>query len=121
LPALFRAEKIQRRVARAGFDWPNINPVLDKVEEEFREFREAIRNNDAVNAEEELGDILFALVNVARHKKICAEDALRLTIKKFARRFSYIEDRYAEQGRDIMKATLEDLDVYWEESKKTVG
>jgi len=121
LPALFRAEKIQRRVARAGFDWPDINPVLDKVEEEFREFREAIRNNDAVNAEEELGDILFALVNVARHKKICAEDALRLTIKKFARRFSYIEDRYAEQGRDIMKASLEDLDVYWEESKKTVG
>jgi tetrapyrrole methylase family protein / MazG family protein len=121
LPALFRAEKIQRRVARAGFDWADINPVLDKVEEEFQEFREAVRNNDAQNAEEELGDILFALVNVARHKKICAEDALRLTIKKFARRFSYIEDRYAEQGRDILKATLEDLDTYWEESKKTVG
>lgn len=121
LPALFRAEKMQRRVARAGFDWTDMNPVLDKVEEEFREFREAIDKNNAAEAEEELGDILFALVNVARHKNICAEDALRLTIKKFARRFSYIEDRYTEQGKDIHEATLEDMDKYWEESKGVVG
>jgi len=121
LPALFRAEKIQRRVARAGFDWTDMNPVLDKVEEEFREFREAVHNNNAAEAEEELGDILFALVNVARHRNICAEDALRLTIKKFARRFSYIEDRYTELGKDIHKASLEEMDRYWEESKKIVG
>jgi tetrapyrrole methylase family protein / MazG family protein len=121
LPALFKAEKIQRRVAKAGFDWKDITPVLDKVEEEFREFREALLKGDHKNAEEELGDILFALVNVGRHKRISAEDALRVTIKKFARRFRYIEDRYNEQGKDIHKAPLEEMDRYWEESKKVIG
>jgi MazG family protein len=121
LPALFRAEKMQRRVARVGFDWKDMNPVLDKVEEEFAEFRQAVHDNNQQDAEEELGDILFALVNVARHKNICAEDALRLTTKKFARRFRYIEDKYAELGKDIHAATLEEMDAYWEESKKVVG
>jgi tetrapyrrole methylase family protein / MazG family protein len=121
LPALFRAEKIQRRVARVGFDWNDMNPVLDKVEEEFREFREAVKNNDLENVEEELGDILFALVNVGRHKNICAEDALRKTVKKFGRRFCYIEDRYKELGKDIHSATLKEMDVLWEESKGVVG
>ena len=119
LPALFRAEKMQRRVARVGFDWSDMNPVLDKVEEEFAEFRQAIANNDHDNAEEELGDILFALVNVGRHKNICAEDALRATVKKFARRFRYIEDAFTAQGRDIHKATLQEMDALWEESKKS--
>lgn len=121
LPALFRAEKIQRRVARVGFDWKDMNPVLDKVEEEFAEFRQAVKNNDQPGAEEELGDILFALVNVARHKNICAEDALRMTTKKFARRFRFIEDKYNELGKDIHAASLEEMDVFWEESKKVVG
>jgi tetrapyrrole methylase family protein/MazG family protein len=121
LPALFRAEKMQRRVARVGFDWKDMNPVLDKVEEEFAEFRQAVHDNNQQDAEEELGDILFALVNVARHKNICAEDALRLTTKKFARRFRYIEDKYAELGKDIHAASLEEMDAYWEESKKIVG
>ena len=119
LPALFRAEKMQRRVARVGFDWSDMNPVLDKVEEEFAEFRQAIANTDHHNAEEELGDILFALVNVGRHKNICAEDALRATVKKFARRFRYIEDAFTAQGRDIHKATLQEMDALWEESKKS--
>ena len=121
LPALFRAEKMQRRVARVGFDWKDMNPVLDKVEEEFAEFRQAVHGNNQREAEEELGDILFALVNVARHKNICAEDALRLTTKKFARRFRYIEDKYNELGKDIPAASLEEMDAYWEESKKVVG
>lgn len=119
LPALFKAEKIQRRVARVGFDWTDPNPVMDKVEEEFREFRQAIAGKNQEDAEEELGDILFALVNVARHHNICAEDALRLTVKKFARRFRYIEDKYKELGKDLHSATLEEMDRYWEESKKT--
>ncbi len=121
LPALFRAEKMQRRVARVGFDWTDMEPVLDKVEEEFAEFRRAVNNNDPTNAKEELGDILFALVNVARHKNICAEDALRATVKKFARRFRYIEDWYAESGKNLPSATLEEMDKVWEQSKKTVG
>ena len=121
LPALFRAEKMQRRVARAGFDWKDINPVFDKVEEEFREFREAILEGNDEHAAEELGDIMFSLVNVARHHKISAEDALRMTTRKFARRFRFIEDKFKETGKDIQSATLEEMDRYWDESKKVVG
>ncbi|MBD3420372.1 MAG: nucleoside triphosphate pyrophosphohydrolase [Chitinivibrionales bacterium] len=121
LPALFRAEKVQRRVAKVGFDWDDMGPVLDKVEEEFAEFREAVEKGDIHHAEEELGDIFFALVNVARHKKICAEDALRLTVKKFIRRFRYIEDNYAASHRDIQEASLKELDEFWERSKRAVG
>jgi len=117
LPALFRAEKIQRRVARVGFDWKDITPVLDKVEEEFREFREALLSGNQSHAAGELGDIIFALVNVARHNGICAEDAVRLTVKKFASRFRYIEDRMNEKNKPLKEATLEELDRYWEESK----
>ncbi|MBD3343873.1 MAG: nucleoside triphosphate pyrophosphohydrolase [Chitinivibrionales bacterium] len=121
LPALFRAEKVQRRVARIGFDWTDMKPVLDKVEEEFGEFREALAMDDQEHAMEELGDIMFALVNVARHNKICAEDALRMTVKKFINRFRYIEDQYKKQGKDIRKASLEEMDLFWNESKGKVG
>jgi len=118
LPALFRAEKMQRRVAQVGFDWNNAEPALDKVEEEFQEFREAATSGNAAHAEEELGDILFALVNVARHYKISAENALRAATYKFAKRFRYVEDRFREIGKDMREAELEEMDVYWEESKK---
>ena len=121
LPALFRAEKMQRRVAKVGFDWKDISPVLDKVEEEFNEFREAILEGDNAHAGEELGDIIFALVNVARHHNISAEEAVRSTTYKFARRFRYIEDKFKELGKDISSASLEEMDRYWEESKPIVG
>jgi tetrapyrrole methylase family protein / MazG family protein len=118
MPALFRAEKMQRRVARVGFDWKDTRPVFAKVVEEFNEFRAALAHRSRREAEEELGDILFALVNVARHHDICAEDALRAATRKFARRFRYIEDRFAGAGKDIRKATLRQMDRYWEEAKK---
>ncbi len=118
MPALFRAEKMQRRVSRVGFDWTAVKPVLDKVVEEFNEFREAIESGNQDHAEEELGDIMFALVNVARHHKICAEDALRKTTHKFARRFRYIEDRVKESGKDITATSLEEMDRYWDEAKE---
>lgn len=121
MPALFRAEKMQRRVARVGFDWEEIEPALDKVEEEFGEFREALAQGDQEHAAEELGDIIFALVNVARHKGICAEDAVRNTTNKFARRFRYIEDAFKKIGRTVQGATLEEMDAFWEESKGVVG
>jgi len=121
LPALFRAEKMQRRVAKVGFDWKDINPVLDKVEEEFQEFREAIIAGNDANANEELGDIIFSLVNVARHHNISAEEALRSTTYKFARRFRYIEDKFKELGKDISKSSLDEMDKYWDESKSVVG
>ncbi|MDR2728211.1 MAG: nucleoside triphosphate pyrophosphohydrolase [Chitinispirillales bacterium] len=119
LPALFRAEKIQKRVAQVGFDWKTMKPVLDKVEEEFREFRTALENGDDANAQEEIGDLLFALVNVARHQKISAENALRAATQKFAKRFRFIEDKFKESGKDINKAALEEMDIYWNQSKLT--
>ncbi|MBN1575710.1 MAG: nucleoside triphosphate pyrophosphohydrolase [Chitinispirillaceae bacterium] len=121
LPALLRAEKIQRRVARVGFDWHDSGPALDKVEEEFGEFRQALASGDNAHVLEELGDILFALVNVARHKGICAEEALRAANNKFSRRFRYIEDACTKAGIDIKKASLEELDRFWEAGKKVVG
>jgi tetrapyrrole methylase family protein / MazG family protein len=121
MPALFRAEKMQRRVAKVGFDWKDAGPVLDKVEEEFREFRDEITAGNDLHAAEELGDILFALVNVARHHAICAENALRIATMKFARRFRYIEEKFRETGKDIQQATLEEMDRYWEESKGVTG
>lgn len=121
LPALFRAEKIQRRAAKVGFDWDDPGPVFNKVEEEFREFRHEIERNEPEKAEEELGDILFALVNVARHRGIHAETALNRTIDKFSRRFRYVEQSFVNRGRSIEDATLEEMDRYWEESKKITG
>ena len=118
LPALFRAEKMQKRAAQVGFDWKSIDPVLDKVEEEFAEFREAVKNGDTQNAHEEIGDLLFALVNVARHHKISAENALRAAVNKFAKRFRYVENKFKESGKDMREATLEEMDVYWEEAKR---
>jgi tetrapyrrole methylase family protein/MazG family protein len=121
LPALFRAEKVQRRVAKVGFDWKDVRPALDKVEEEFAEFREAVLSGNNDHASEELGDIIFALVNVARHHSISAEDAVRQTTNKFERRFRYIESKVEESGRTIYQATFEEMDRLWEESKKVVG
>jgi tetrapyrrole methylase family protein/MazG family protein len=121
LPALFRAEKVQRRVARVGFDWDDSSAAFDKVDEEIKEFREALAGGKHEHAFEELGDIIFALVNVARHHNISAEDALRNTTRKFIRRFKYIEDKLKENGYDIHNCTLEQMDLYWEESKKIVG
>ena len=108
---------MQKRAAQAGFDRKSIDPVLDKVEEEFAEFREAVKNGDTQNAHEEIGDLLFALVNVARHHKISAENALRAAVNKFAKRFRYVENKFKESGKDMREATLEEMDVYWEESK----
>lgn len=118
LPSLFRAEKIQHRVARSGFDWKDIAPVFDKVEEEFKEFREAYTNGETEHAEEELGDILFSLVNSARHAGISAEDALRKANKKFEKRFRYIEDKLKEIGKTVQDSSLEEMDSFWEQSKK---
>ncbi|MBD3242644.1 MAG: nucleoside triphosphate pyrophosphohydrolase, partial [Chitinivibrionales bacterium] len=121
LPALFFAEKVQRRVARVGFDWTEMKPVLDKVEEEFAEFRQAMEDGDTEHAEEELGDIMFALVNVARHRRICAEDALRRTVHKFMRRFRYVEQALQVRGASPADSTLEEMDRLWEQSKGEVG
>ena len=119
LPALLRAEKIQKRAARVGFDWTSIGPVIDKLEEELGELRHelAAGQQDQARVADELGDVLFAVANLARHCKIDPEAALRSTNDKFERRFRYLEQRLAEQGRKPADATLEEMEALWQEAK----
>lgn len=121
LPALLRAEKIQKRAARVGFDWKELDPVIDKIEEELGELRAelAAGNVDQTRLNDELGDVLFAVANLARHCKVDPEAALRSTNDKFERRFRHIERRLAESGRKPADATLEEMEALWQEAKKT--
>lgn len=123
LPALTRAQRIGEKVSRVGFDWADERGSFAKVEEEVAELRVAIDAKDAAAIEEELGDALFALVNLSRHANVDAEGALRRTIDKFTRRFSHVESRvkelhgsFGEPGRGTLP--LEVLDGYWEEAKR---
>ena len=118
LPALLRACKIQKKVAKVGFDWPDMAPVADKVREEWQEFREALAQGDAEARENELGDLLFALVNYGRHAGIEPETALNGTNNRFTRRFRHVEDRVHESGRDWQDFSLDELDAFWEEAKR---
>ena len=119
LPALLRAEKIQKRAARVGFDWKETAPVIDKIEEELGELRAEITAGtvDQARLTDELGDVLFAVANLARHCKVDPEAALRATNDKFERRFGYIERRLAEQGRKPADATLLEMETLWQEAK----
>jgi nucleoside triphosphate diphosphatase len=122
LPALLRAEKIQKRAARVGFDWKQTDPVIDKIEEELGELRAELEAGDVDQARltDELGDVLFAVANLARHCKIDPEAALRATNDKFERRFRHIERRLAEAGRKPADATLEEMEALWQEAKTRV-
>ena len=115
LPALAQAQEYQDRAARVGFDWPQIEGVLDKVAEEIQEIRGATSFEEV---SEELGDLFFVLVNLARWKKVDAESALRETNLKFKRRFDYVEQGAKRQERSLSDMTLEEMDALWEESKK---
>ncbi|WP_445363751.1 nucleoside triphosphate pyrophosphohydrolase [Microbulbifer sp. ANSA003] len=117
LPALTRAAKLQKRASRVGFDWPNIDGVLDKIEEEVAELREAVTNGDTEHAKEELGDLLFSCVNASRHLKVDPEAALRGCSRKFERRFGYVESSLHSEGRQVSEATLEELDRLWDKAK----
>ncbi len=119
LPALMRAEKLQKRAARVGFDWKTIGPVIDKIEEELGELRSemAVGNRVPDRIADELGDVLFAVANLARHCKVDPEAALRSTNDKFERRFRYVERRLADQGRRPSEATLEEMEALWQEAK----
>lgn len=117
LPGLWRAEKIQKKAAKAGFDWPDVEGALLKLEEEVRELREAVENGGD-RARDELGDVIFSAVNVARFIKKDPEEAVHGTCEKFIRRFSYIEEAAAEAGRELGKMTLEEMDELYERGKK---
>ena len=119
LPALRHAQKLQSRAAVAGFDWNNIQPVLEKLEEEIAELKEAIETGtDLQEVQSELGDLLFCCVNLARHLEFDAETCLRMSNHKFAGRFRYIEQRLTLQGKGFDKASLEEMDKLWEEAKQ---
>ncbi|SDQ46844.1 ATP diphosphatase [Pseudomonas sp. UC 17F4] len=118
LPALSRAAKLQKRAAQVGFDWPHALPVLDKVREELDEVLQAMADDDSVALADELGDLLFAAVNLARHLKVDPENALRGANKKFERRFRFIEQALRDIGRPIEDCTLEDMDALWGEAKR---
>ena len=118
LPALMRAAKLQKRAARVGFDWPNISQVLDKIQEETQELVEAKKTLTQTEVVEEYGDLMFVMVNLGRHLKVDAEEALRGANMKFTRRFQYIENELARQGLSPEKSNLNDMDKLWNDAKK---
>ena len=118
MPAVQRAAKLQKRAAGVGFDWTDSTDILNKLEEELRELREA--TNGSVNLDdisEELGDLMFCCINFGRHYQIDSEIALRNTNDKFVRRFNYIEESFGKQNKSLDDATLEEMDALWDEAK----
>lgn len=117
LPALMRAEKLQKRAARVGFDWPDIENVLAKITEEARELSEARAALPQEKIEEEMGDLLFVMANLARHLKVDPEVVLRAANAKFIRRFRYIEAELDRQGSSCEQSTLAEMDALWDRAK----
>jgi len=119
LPALKRAQMIQERVARVGFDWEDKEDVYRKIIEEIDELKQAIKEKKKRHVEEELGDLYFALVNLTRHLKIDAEHALNLANNKFIGRFNKLEQRFKDNKQNLSDATLAEMDKVWEEIKRS--
>lgn len=118
LPALIKAYRIQGKAKGVGFDWNNVAPVWDKVKEELDEFREEADASNRDAMEDEMGDILFSIVNICRFYKINPEDALERTNRKFIRRFSYVEEQTIAKGRSMKDMSLDEMDVLWNEAKR---
>jgi len=118
LPALLRAHQLQARAARVGFDWEHADQVFSKVIEEMKEFEEAFQAKDHRGMEDELGDLLFALVNIGRFIEVNPEDALRKSISRFISRFRHIEEEIARQGKEWADVSLEEMEMLWQEAKE---
>jgi MazG family protein len=118
LPALVEAQQIASRAASVGFDWETPEQVLEKLQEELAEFAEARRRASAAELEDELGDLLFVLVNLARFVKVDPEQALRRTNAKFRQRFGYIERKLAERGKRFEESNIEEMEALWQEAKR---
>ena len=118
LPALIRARRIQAKAANVGFDWNELSPVLDKIDEEMLELKEAVAMKDPENIRDEMGDVLFSLVNLSRFLDINPEHALRMTISKFETRFSEVEKELKKKGKSLIDSTLEEMDEIWNSVKK---
>jgi len=120
LPQLAQAVKLQKKASKVGFDWNDKHAVLAKIREELDEFEEEMDNNDNAAQTDELGDILFALANLARHLKIDPDTALRGTNMKFRKRFAYIEQNIDKTGVSLKEASLRAMDALWDEAKGKV-
>lgn len=118
MPALMQAVKIQKKVSKVGFDWPDVVPVFDKIREELDELEEAMKEQNTLHVEEEMGDVLFAVSNLARHLDVAPDVALNKTNIKFRRRFGRIEALVSAQNKNLTDCSLEVLDRYWEQAKR---
>jgi len=118
MPALARAQSISRRAAHLGFEWPDIEPVWAKVDEEMHELKEAVTSGDRTRVGEEFGDLLFTMVNIARFLDVESEEVLAQTVDRFTRRFRHIETRLRQANREFAQSNIEEMDRYWEEAKK---
>jgi len=118
LPALTRADKMQQRAARVGFDWPDVRPVWDKLSEEINEVREAVASDNTSAVEDEIGDLLFTVVNLARHLSIDPEVSLTRSTAKFEKRFRRVEQLAASQNNELNTLDLPALDALWDRAKK---
>ena len=118
LPSLIKAFRMQEKASHVGFDWNTPQGAVDKVMEEFEELKVELEAGNKENAEAELGDLLFSIINVARMYKIHPDNALEKTNRKFMRRFNYVEEKAIEQGKNLKDMTLEEMDGYWNEAKR---
>jgi uncharacterized protein YabN with tetrapyrrole methylase and pyrophosphatase domain len=118
MPSLTLAYQLTKQASKVGFDWPDIDGVLKKLDEEMKEFREALSLQDKKKAREELGDLLFVMANLGRFLQIDPERALRQTIRKFVSRFHYVETSLRKQGKSPRQSTLQEMDLLWDEAKK---
>ena len=121
LPALVRAQKAQSKVARVNFDWTEVRDVIAKIEEEIQELRQAILEQDPKSIEDEVGDSLFAVVNLARKCKLDAENALQAATDKFVARFNRLEDQLSARGKKLGDVDLAEMDAIWDQIKKDTG
>jgi MazG family protein len=117
LPALLKASRLTEKAARVGFDWRRAEDVFDKIDEEVGELRDAVAKGDAQNTQEELGDLLFAIANIARKLEVNAEEALQSANRKFTKRFTAMEARVRATGRNLDQLTLEEMDLLWDSIK----
>jgi tetrapyrrole methylase family protein/MazG family protein len=117
MPSLLRAQKVTENASKVGFDWEKKEEVLAKIEEELSEFKAALKINNAKYIREEIGDLLFSMVNLCRFVDVNAEEALNASLAKFTDRFSYIQEKLMEQGKNLTEASLKEMDNLWNESK----
>lgn len=118
LPALMRAQKVQHKAAKVGFDWDNVDGALDKLNEEINELKMAISHGDSAEMEDEFGDVLFSCVNISRFLHLDSEEALTGATDKFLSRFAIVEELAKERGIDMKSSTIDELDALWDEAKK---